>query len=312
VILLHRTLAGRRQRVALFGLGLIGSGVLRALRADGAAVAARHAIPWDAPPERRRALEGAAATISDALRSGDVLQVVWAAGRCGFGAGETEARAEREGFDEAVAILEEVARRTPEVATRLLLFSSAGGLFEGQRHVDRRSVPAPRRPYGRLKIHQERRVVGPDAPWRALVLRLSSVLGPPAPGQRRGLVATLLINGLRQRPSRIEGRMETLRDFVPVEDVAAFALDRMRRPDTQRHGEVLTLASAKPSSLAEVQHAVERCLGRKIYAGYALDPSNDMDITFSPSLRPGGFAPSDLRASVRRIHQALLAGGAVG
>jgi UDP-glucose 4-epimerase len=285
--------------------------VLRALREDGAEVVARRPIPWDRPPERRRALDGAVASISDGLGGDAALWIVWAAGRCGFHAGEAEARAEQEGFDEAVASLEKLARRTPGAATGFLLFSSAGGLFEGQRRVDRHSVPAPRRPYGRLKLHQERRIAGPDAPWRAAILRLSSVLGPASSGHRRGLVATLLGNGLRRRPSRIEGRMETLRDFVPVEDVAAFAISRMRRPDAQRHGEVFTLASAKPSSLAEVQHAVERCLGRKIYVAYALDPSNDQDITFGPGVRPDGFTPSDLTASVRRIHQALLAGGEV-
>lgn len=309
MILLRSTAAGRSRHVALFGVGLIGSAVLRALREDGADAVAHHPFAWDRPRERRVALDDACASISAGLHGDDVFQIAWAAGRCGFRAGEAEAFAEQEGFDEAVTALEDVARRAPRTATRFLLFSSAGGLFEGQRRVDRDSVPAPRRPYGRLKLHQERRVTRPDAPWRAEILRLSSVSGPGAPGQRRGLVATLLRNGLRHRPSRIEGRMETLRDFVPVEDVAAFALARMRGPDVQRHGRVFTLASAKPSSLAEVQHEVERTLGRKIYVAYALSPSNDQDITFGPGVRPRGFAPADLTACVRRMHQALLTDG---
>ena len=310
MILLRRTIEGRPQHVALFGIGLIGSAVLRALERDGASAVFRCPVAWSRPAERSRDLAAIAERIEGALgHAGGDLQVIWSAGRCGFDAGEAEARDEQQGFDEAVTILADLARNRPAASVGFLLVSSAGGLFEGQRRVDRNSAPTPRRPYGRLKLHQEAWIRRDDAPWRADVVRPSSVVGPPGVGHRQGLVTTLLRNGLRGVPSRIVGRMETLRDFVPVEDVGSFVAARTRRP-VREEGEVATLASARPSSLAQIQHTVESALGHKIYVSYALAPSNEVDITFSPSLLPPGWSPGDLAASVRRIHQTLLAGAA--
>lgn len=310
MILLRRTIEGRPQHIALFGIGLIGSAVLRALERDGGGALFRHPVAWNRPLERSRDLAAVADRIEEVLRDarGD-LRVVWSAGHCGFDASEAEAQDEREGFDDAVITLAALARRRPADTVGFLLVSSAGGLFEGQRRVGRRSVPTPRRPYGRLNLHQEARIREEGSPWRADVVRPSSVVGPPGPGHRQGLVTTLLRNGLRGLPSRIVGRMETLRDFVAVEDVASFLAAHTRRPACEG-GDVMTLASARPSSLAQIQRGVEAALGHKIYVSYALAPSNEVDITFSPSLRPPGWSPGDLAASVRRIHQTLLAGAA--
>jgi UDP-glucose 4-epimerase len=312
VILLRQPMDAGTQLVAVFGVGLIGSALVDALEARGAVREGRHAIAWEDPRERAAQLASIEGELAATLhsRSCETLQVIWAAGRCGFSASEEEASAERASFEEAAAMLEAVARRSPGVALRFLLISTAGGLFEGQRRVDGRSSPTPARPYGRLKLGQEQRIQAEGVPWRPEIVRLTSVVGPARAGQRRGLISTLVQNGLRQQPTRIVGRMETLRDFVWVEDVASFVARRIGSRGDSGADRVVTLASAKPSSLAEVQRLVEKTLGRRIYVSYSLAPSNDVDITFSPSLRPPGWQPCDLVASVRRVHRDALARGA--
>ena len=104
--------------------------------------------------------------------------------------------------------------------------------------------------------------------------------------------------------------METLRDFIWVEDVAAFLARRIRGGKDPSDARVVTLASAKPSSLAEVQRLVEKAIGRRLYVSYSLAPSNDLDITFSPRLRPPGWEPTDLFTSVQHIHRDSLTRGA--
>src|SRR5256885_1733395 len=80
-----------------------------------------------------------------------------------------------------------------------------GGLFEGQRHIERDSVPEPRRPYGELKLRQEQLLASSSAPLVRCVYRLTSVYGHAHTRRRQGLIPTLVVNGLRHRVSTIVG-----------------------------------------------------------------------------------------------------------
>jgi len=313
VILLRLREDAAVRWVAVFGVGLIGSSLVAALEAQGALREGHYPIAWNEPDERAPQLAAIESALTTALGAGscDALQVVWSAGRCGFEASQAEADRERDAFDDVVSMVERVARRSSGRAMRFLMIGSAGGLFEGQRRVDRRSRPNPKRPYGRLKLCQEQRIQAAGVPWTPEIVRLTSVVGALRAGQRRGLISTLIANGQRRLPTRIVGRMETLRDFISVEDVATFLARRIRGGDS-RDLPVVTLASFRPASLAEVQRLVEQALGRRLYVSYALAPSNDMDITFSPGLRPPGWAPRDLFSSVRDICRDALTRGTVG
>lgn len=311
MILLRLKGQGAVGWVGIFGVGLIGSALAAALRKRGAAFVGRYPITWDDPAERTRqfaAIENVIAT-SLGAESGSAMQIVWSAGRCGFGASETEAAAERDVFDEAVAAIERAARRSPGSDLRFLLIGTAGGLFEGQRRVCRASQPDPKRPYGRLKFHQEQRIQAEGVPWTPQIVRLSSVVGPIHRGRRRGLISTLIANGMRRMPTRIVGRMETLRDFISVKDVATFLAAQIARVDAAIEFPIMTLVSSKPSSLGEIQRLVERVTGRRLYVSYSLAPSNDLNITFSADLNPPDWAPSDLFESVRSIYQEALSRG---
>jgi nucleoside-diphosphate-sugar epimerase len=314
MILLRLPADAGHEFVAVFGVGLIGSSLVASLEREGAHREAHFPVAWNEPIERARQMSAIATMIERGRNADDCrgLHVVWSAGRCGFEASQAEADLERDAFDEWLTALDRVVRQTQAGCIRFTLISTAGGLFEGQRHVDSHSRPNPKRPYGRLKFYQEQRIQAEGVPWTSSIVRLTSVVGPIGDGRRQGLVSTLVANGLRRLPTRIVGRMETLRDFISVADVAAFLAHRIRQPETSRDSRILTLASYKPSSLAEVQRVVERILGRRLYVNYALAPSNEMDITFSPNLRPPGWAPRDLFSSVRELYQDALTRGAVG
>jgi len=311
VILLRLRADADTQWVAVFGIGLIGSSLVSALKAQGAQFEGRYRIAWNDPKQRSQQLATIETTLATTLASTSSrnLQVVWSAGQCGFEASQGEADQEQRVFDEVLMVVERVARDTPGLSTKFLMIGSAGGLFEGQRHVDRRSRPDPHRAYGRLKLYQEERIRVDDAPWTPEIVRLTSVVGPLRHGQRQGLISTLVWNGLRRLPTGIVGRMETLRDFISVDDVAAFLALRIRNGGESGEAGVMTLASFRPASLAEVQRLVERVLGRRLFVSYALAPSNDMNITFSPDLRPAGWSPRDLLSSVRGIYRDALARG---
>ncbi len=298
---------GRRPLVALFGVGLIGSALTEAL-------AGRRFRPqpvplaWDDPGRQERQLEAIGRRIDDRLGrlEGGDLSFVWAAGRAGFGSGGDETAPELESFRRVLALAESIARRRPSGTVEFHLVGSVGGLFEGQRYVDRDSRPAVRRPYGELKLRQED-LLAAAGDLRRRIYRLTSVFGPAPGGGRRGLITTLVDNGLRHRVTRIVGRLSTLRDFVWTVDVARYLaaelLDRAVEPGISTR----TLAAGKPSSIHELVKLVESILGRRLYLQFDFGLANSMDITVSPTLQPEHWHPSDLRMAVRRLYLAAAA-----
>jgi nucleoside-diphosphate-sugar epimerase len=187
--------------------------------------------------------------------------------------------------------------------------SSAGGLYEGRRLVGPRTEPRPLRPYGRLKLAQEEALAASPAPLDARVYRLSSVYGHVAGGRRRGLIPTLLADGLRRRTSTVTGRPDTLRDFVWVEDVGRFVARELLRTGRGPVPAVTTLAAGRPASLHEVRRLIESALGRRLHVTYAPRDAGTADITFSPAALPPGWQPTDLRLGIRRVRDRLLGRG---
>ncbi len=302
----------RRDAFAVFGIGLIGSALVSALKSVAPAREERLDFDWTRPEMQatqaghlERRLE---ATITSATAPARI-HFLWSAGRAGFLSSGEEVDPELRSFRNVLALAERTALRFPGVPATFCLMSSAGGLFEGQRQVTRDSLPTPAHPYGRLKLEQERLLLNSAAPLRKAIYRLTSVYGPLRPGQRRGLIGTLVVNGLRQRVSQIVGFMRTLRDFVWVEDIAVYLTRKLRSDAGIEPDSISVLGSIKPFSIFEIQRIVENTLRHKIYLGYSLQAPNSEDITFSADVFPMDWHPSDLKSNIRRLYTEALAKG---
>lgn len=306
--------------VAVFGVGLIGQAIVDALESASTLRGEVHALSWNQAAQRRRQLEGLEGLLGESpdrvggaagnRRRGGHLGIVWSAGRAGFDAGEEDVAGELASFRDVLEAAERLAVARPERRVVFCLLSSAGGLFEGQRTVDATSLPAPRRPYGRLKLAQEKMLAASRAPLIRLVYRLTSVFGHISPNHRRGLIPTLVLNGIRHRVSSFSGRMDTLRDFIWVEDVATFVARVALAGGEGRDGETAILASTKPSSLHEIKRLVETVLASPIYVTYSTERTNSADITFSPGVVPRGWQATDLQANVYKLYRRAVGGGA--
>ena len=294
------------DRIAVFGVGLVGSALVESLLSRPGMRSASLSFPWRAPEDRDRALRTIASRIeADAGSSREGRRtIVWSAGRAGFGASREEAAEELSSVQSVLSLAQRVEEER-RGRTRVVVFSSAGGLFEGQRRVDGRSAPAPRRPYGELKLEQESLVRRSGLP--AMIVRLSTVYGHARPGQRAGLVTTLLWNGIRREVSSIFGSMNTLRDFVWAGDVAAFVSDRMARDFDSVSTDLL--ASGRPTSIFEIQKIIEDLLGYKIFVSHAPRASNSEDITFAATALPEAWFPSDLRTNVGVVYRVAIRRG---
>lgn len=294
--------------VAVFGAGLIGSAAVAACERLGGLRARRLALSWSDPAAQRRDL----AAIEEALlgeRAGR-LAVLWSAGAAGFAAGEAEAAAELASFRAVLATCRRAAARRPDRPVSFHLVGSAGGLHEGSRLVAPGAEPAPRRPYGRLKLAQERELTEQAPELGRRIYRLSSVFGHLAEGRRRGLIPTLLADGLGQRVSTVTGRPDTLRDFIWAGDVGRYLARELARPDAGPAPAPATLAAGKPSTLLEVQRLIETALRRKLYLTYRPHEAGAADITFAPALLAPGWRPGDLYARVCEVRDRILGCGA--
>ncbi len=289
-------------RVVLFGAGLIGSELIQALKRQGAAVLVQADWRWDADADRVGQLNQA----SRLLAGDDRIDVIWSAGRAGFGADETTCAAEMENFHDIVECCARMRTIRPDRQVILHLVSSAGGIYEGSGEVGPRTRAAPRRPYGELKLKQEewaRSRLGANA---IATYRPSAVYGWSRRG-RRGLPMTLLANGLGYRVTSIVGSPEICRDFLWVRDLADWMVRGLRDPT--RLGRAWILAAGRSQSISEVLRAVEQALGRRLYVQYRIDPSEPPRLGYLPSVIAPGMTSHSLSTALRSMRMDALGGG---
>lgn len=294
--------------VLLFGAGIIGSAISTGLQDSASLSPSVLDLDWS----RADLFSGQLAAIEDRVsallvqhsasadRPGGLL-CVWSAGRAGFSSTESEVAREWGQFQEALQCIERLAIRHPHVPATMALMSSAGGLFEGQRGVGIDSVPAPIRPYGRLKLQQEELLLTSSAPLTRKIYRLTSVYGYIRSRQRRGLIPTLIANGLCHRPSQITGYATTLRDYVWIEDVADYISWTLLEEESAHSHSVSIMASGKPSSILEIQQIVERTIGRPLSLRFTPDVTNGGTMSFDAGVLPRNWHPSELSTNIRKI-----------
>ena len=286
------------QRVLLFGTGAVGGAIRRALSKQ-ADVDREDTLPfdWNAAPLQQEQAAAILDRITLALPDPQPsVDLVWAAGRCGFAASEAQTANELASFRHVLTLARQIHERH---ALRFHLVSSAGGLFEGQIAVAARTAPAPLRPYGRLKLEQEKLVA--DSGLRQIVYRPSTLYGLLRPHTRHGLIQTFVLSGLQHAVANVFGRLSTLRDYVFEDDVGSFIARRvLSRAAAETSAIPHLLACGRPVSIEQVRSTVERVLRRRIYVTLRPDDIGSADITFAAP--PQEWQPPvDLETGVRRI-----------
>lgn len=230
------------------------------------------------------------------------VDFVWSAGKGGFGMSQNETLPEMDSFFEVVEMVISVLRENPSCLVRFHMLSSAGGLFEGQRNVNSASLPAPGRPYGFLKLAQEK-FLGDCDGLIQFIYRPTSIYGFAGLNRRLGLIPTLLWNGSRNKVSTIFGAPETLRDYVWAGDVGAF-IARMiaSKASSSDH---FVLASGKPSALFEIFNHIEKILNKRLFCHYIKNGGNADHNTFSMNTHPADWNPLDIETGIRKTYIAM-------
>ncbi|ENM5918758.1 NAD-dependent epimerase/dehydratase family protein [Vibrio mimicus] len=288
----------RNSAVILVGKGLVGDSIYTNLIQQGYYLEESHRLDWS----KTECIKLISAFISHKISIIDrecQLTILWSAGKLGFSATNDEIVSEQNVFMNLCQSLSRL-NFVEKVKPRFVLFSSIGGLFEGQSAISDCSSPNPLRPYGFLKLYQEETAQRVMTNFHVIVLRLSSVYGPIRKNLRMGLIQVLILNGLQRSNSMIFGTLDTLRDYVFVDDIARFTVELVGRHYFE--GKVFHLVSGKPSSILQIQYIVERLICRPLLLSFSKEKQNALDIPCVKNSYAGLWLPSSLEVNIKKIY----------
>lgn len=291
--------------VLLFGLGLIGGAVDRALRLRFEAEGRDFPYDWHDAGLRQAQRADIGAALPDAGR----LALVWTGGQSGFGSTDADMAQETAIVAELIAMAQTLRQAGRPVDFHMM--SSAGGLFESQTHCSEHSIPRPLRPYGTGKLMQEQALAQAAGLDRRHVYRPSSVYGVTR-SKRVGLVTALISNAMQGKTTRIFGNPNTLRDYVLADDIGHYLARRIvdpePAPDHPPGAMTFLLASGRSASVFEVIERIRERIERPLLLQFDPHPSNVRDMSFLPSGLPADWQPTPLASGISRIVTFLRSG----
>lgn len=255
-------------------------------------------------------------------REGRPWSVAWCAGAGVVATSEDALAAEVRVFGRVMSAL--AASVGPDEDGVIFLASSAGGLYAGATGApfDEHTEPAPLVPYGRAKLAMEQVVqnLAPQTGLRGVLGRLANVYGPGQTlGKPQGLLSQLCLADATGRPLPVYVSMDTIRDYLYVEDAATMIVRCLDLVRGESRGSVVTkvLSSGRPVTVgylvSEARRVFHRPL-RTIPVGGA-GAGQVLDIRLASRVWPevDAFASTPLAAGLARtasdIRARVVSGG---
>lgn len=241
--------------------GLLGASLVRLLRDRGDDVR-RARVRWSGP----EALADLRRAFDEIASAGEPWRVYWCAGA---GVTATPQEVLDAELDVLRSFTDVVAASASSSAGTFFYASSAGALYAGASAppFDELSPVAPLAPYGRSKVAAEEivsRLTGSGV--RVVVGRISNIYGP---GQNlakpQGLISQLCLAHVTARPLGIYVSLDTLRDYLYVDDCAdlvAALTDRGAALGPGAPAVVKILASGRAVSIAAILGELRRVYKR--------------------------------------------------
>lgn len=290
--------------------GLLGSSLVRTLRKAPRFVGTP--VPWrdvaTASAVLQADLERFARTTGE-----DDWAIAWAAGAGVVGT----TRAALDDEADLVRRFAAAVREKRPSGRGALFLSSSAGMYAGSTAppFDERTEPRPMNAYGAVKLQQEHAVAHELAGSVPLVVgRISTLYGP---GQNldkaQGLVTRLCLQAAMRRPIRVFVPMDTLRDYLFVDDAASMALGLLTEAVARQPAapQLRVIAAGQATSVAELVALVQRVSRTRIGVVHAPMPANaqhviDLRLRTRHSAPPG-LTPSTLLATgVRRVYDDIM------
>ena len=298
--------------------GLIGSAIAhRSARILTGATFHPEPIPWADPRAAQESLADGARAFSQAAGS-QPWAIFWVAGAATVSSTRAQCLAE---VDSLTALVRALRADPPSGPGVFFLASSAGGVYSGSAEppFDDHTVPCPLNAYGEAKLLQEEagiRELGDSCD--VVIGRFSNIYGP---GQNldklQGVVARLALATATRQPLNMFVSLDTLRDYLFVDDAAAQAVEHARialdgRPSRASH-RIIVIASGEPVALSHVIRTVQMVTKKRVPLALGSHPSSVgqvHDLRLVPSSIEYTFGnmptPTHLPAGARAVYEDIL------
>ena len=245
--------------ILLVGRGLLGRGVGATLESRGDAVRTV-SVPWGRHHDAVQALLVAA---DAAAQTTPNWRLAWCAGAGVIGSSPAELDAEVECFEEFI-------RRMPHAPAAAFIASSAGGVYAGSPDdppYTEASTAAAASPYGHAKLRIEAAISPITAKGaRVCIGRIANLYGPGQNlGKPQGLVSQLCLTHLSRQPLGVYVTLDSLRDYVFVDDAAGMVAACLTRVAAEPAGTVVVkiIASGQSRSVGAIIGESTRAFRRR-------------------------------------------------
>lgn len=300
--------AERATSLVVGARGLLGRAVLQESAARGAIVVPAR-VRWSDPDDAAKDLSAA---LDEARTTGaGPLRILWCAGAGVTATPQEVLDAELAVFD---SFLDVVARMGAEDRSRTTFFyaSSAGGVYAGASEppFSEATSPSPLAPYGHAKLQAEAALARlSDVDVHVLIGRIANIYGPGQDlGKPQGLISQLCLAHHTARPIGVYVSLDTLRDYVFVDDCAAMIMDMVERREqlVDDSGPVIKIIASQQSvSIAMLLGEMRRIFKRAPRVVLASSPharQQARDLRFRSTIWP---------EIDRRVFRTLASGVAV-
>ncbi len=252
--------------------GLLGGAIARAMSRTFVGLP----VPWD---DHEAAVDVLESDLARFIRTAgpDDWSVIWAAGSGVVGSTAAELAAETRIVSHVLTTMREVR---PAGRGAFFLSSSAGGVYAGSSDppFTESTPPRPLSPYGETKLAQEgvlRATLEGRVPL--VIGRFSNLVGP---GQNlakpQGLVSQLCRAAATRQALTLFVPMETLRDYLYVDDAAAMVRTLVEHAVAQQPAVPVlrNLSSQRPVSVAAVLRTVQQVGRRTVRVALGTNPAS--------------------------------------
>lgn len=290
--------------------GLLGSAIVEHARPQATLFAGRP-VQWSDPA-------AAASTLTEDLRrfaddtGDDDWVILWAAGSSVVSSSPQDTQPELVILG---ALVDAVADHRPAGRGAVFVTSSAGGVYAGSTPAPfgPSSRTSPISPYGELKLSQEKRAHDALAGHVPLVIgRFANLYGPRhnmTKGQ--GLIPQLCLASVRRQALNLYVSMDTVRDYIYIDDAAAYAWSAVCAavdgpPD---EATIVIIASGQPVTVAEVIATVQGVAHRKVPLALGTHPSSihqAIDLRLTPTRIDDTVEITPLANGIKRVFDDMV------
>jgi UDP-glucose 4-epimerase len=268
-------------------------------------------IPWLDEQQSMKVLANNYSEFKDSVGS-NAWAIIWAAGSATVSASTESAEQELRVLE---SLLNVIAANPPEGKGVFFLSSSAGGVYAGSSNppFDISTTPISLSPYGEFKLKQEmatKEILGNTC--AVVIGRFSNLYGP---GQNldklQGLISRLALAAATRQPINIFVSLDTIRDYIYVDDAARIALQWVEEAITQpKTTSTAIIASGEPTVLGQLIRLVQDVSRTKVPVALGTHSSSaaqvaDLRLVPTPT-REAELTRMSLPAGVKMVYQDIL------